>query len=86
MDNNQAVIEENRSIGDVVLGKNVKDKWTTKKTNIQVVEEAAQTRSLVNRLSRQQVVLISHMMKRQGLEHLVITGKLEGKGGKERQR
>ena len=57
-----------------------------KRTNVKVVEEAGLTRSLVNRISKQQATFVGHILRRKGLEHLVITGKMEGRRGRGRQR
>ena len=53
--------------------------WTAKRTNVEVMEEAGLTRSLVNRIRKQQATFVSHILRRKGLEHLVITGKMEGR-------
>ena len=50
------------------------------------MEEAGLTRSLVNRIRKQQATFVGHIMRRKGLEHLVITGKIEGRRGRGRQR
>ena len=53
--------------------------WTAKKTNVEVMEEAGPTRSLVNRIRKQQAMFVGHILRRKGLEHLVITGRMEGR-------
>ena len=60
--------------------------WTAKRTNVEVMEEAGLTRSLVNRNGKQQATFVGCILRRKGLEHLVITGKMEGRRGKGRQR
>ena len=60
--------------------------WTAKRTNVEVMEEAGLTRSLVNRIKKQQATFVGHILRRKGLEHLVITGKMEGRRGRGRQR
>ena len=60
--------------------------WTAKRTNVEVMEEAGLTRSLFNRLRKQQATFVGHILRRKGLEHLVITGKMEGRRGRGRQR
>ena len=60
--------------------------WTAKRTNAEVMEEAGLTRSLVNRIRKQQATFVGHILRRKGLEHLVITGKMEGRRGRGRQR
>ena len=56
--------------------------WTAKRTNVEVMEEAGLTRSLVNRIRKQQATFVGHILRRKGLEHLVITGKMEGRRGR----
>ena len=60
--------------------------WTAKRTNVEVMQEAGLTRSLVNRIRKQQATFVGHILRRKGLEHLVITGKMEGRRGRGRQR
>ena len=60
--------------------------WTAKRTNVEVMEEAGLTRSLFNRIRKQQATFVGHILRRKGLEHLVITGKMEGRRGRGRQR
>ena len=50
-----------------------------KKTNIEVIEEVAQTRSLVNWLRKRQAAFIGHIMTMDTLKHFTSTGKLEGR-------
>ena len=60
--------------------------WTAKRTNAEVMEEAGLTRSLVDRIRKQQATFVGHILRRKGLEHLVITGKMKGSRGRGRQR
>ena len=64
----------------------LKISWIAKRTNVEVMEGAGLTRSLVNRIRKQQATFVGHMLRRKGLEHLVITGKIEGRRGRGRQR
>ena len=64
----------------------LKIQWTAKITNVEVMEEAGLTRSLVNRIRKQQATFFGHILRRKGLEHLVVTGKMEGRRGRGRQR
>ena len=50
------------------------------------MEEAGLTRSLVNSIRKQQATFVRHTLRRKGMEHLVITGKMEGRRGRGRQR
>ena len=60
--------------------------WTQKKSNVAVSKEADARRSLINRRRKRQATFIGHAIRRDGLEHLVTTGMLEGKRGRGRQR
>ena len=60
--------------------------WTAKRTNVEVMAKAGLTRSLINRIRKQQATFVGHKLRRKGLEHLVITGKMEGRRGRGRQR
>ncbi|GFR96371.1 hypothetical protein ElyMa_006296100 [Elysia marginata] len=60
--------------------------WTAKKTNEEVLNETETTRSLINRIRKRQATFVGHIKRREGLENLLTTGKLEGGRGKVRQR
>ena len=60
--------------------------WTAKRTNVEVMEEAGLTRSLVNRTRKQQAGFVGHILRRKGFEYLAIKGKMEGRRGRGRQR
>ncbi|GFO23909.1 endonuclease-reverse transcriptase [Plakobranchus ocellatus] len=60
--------------------------WTAKKTNERVLNEANKRRSLVRTIRQCQATFLGHVMRRGKLEHLVITGKFEGKRSRGRQR
>ncbi|GFN73966.1 retrovirus-related pol polyprotein from type-2 retrotransposable element r2dm [Plakobranchus ocellatus] len=60
--------------------------WTAKKTNERVLNEANKRRSLVRTIRKRQATFLGHVMRRGKLEHLVTTGKFEGKRGRGRQR
>ncbi|GFO02931.1 endonuclease-reverse transcriptase [Plakobranchus ocellatus] len=53
--------------------------WTAKKTNERVLKEANKRRSLVRTIRKRQATFLGHVMRRGKLEHLVTTGKFEGK-------
>ncbi|GFN96228.1 endonuclease-reverse transcriptase [Plakobranchus ocellatus] len=53
--------------------------WTAKKTNERVLNEANKRRSLVRTIRKHQATFLGHVMRRGKLEHLVTTGKFEGK-------
>ncbi|GFN79417.1 RNA-directed DNA polymerase from mobile element jockey [Plakobranchus ocellatus] len=60
--------------------------WTARKTNEEVLKETESTRSLMNRIRRRQAKFVGHIMRREGLENLVTTGRMEGKKSRGRQR
>ncbi|GFO35583.1 endonuclease-reverse transcriptase [Plakobranchus ocellatus] len=60
--------------------------WTAKKTNERVLNEANKRRSLVRAIRKRQATFLGHVMRRGKLEHLVTTGKFEGKRNRGRQR
>ncbi|GFO40788.1 endonuclease-reverse transcriptase [Plakobranchus ocellatus] len=60
--------------------------WTAKKTNKRFLNEANKKRSLVRTIRKRQATFLDHVMRREKLEHLVTTGKLEGKRSMGRQR
>ncbi|GFO09437.1 endonuclease-reverse transcriptase [Plakobranchus ocellatus] len=53
--------------------------WTAKKTNERVLNEANKRRSLVKTIRKRQATFLGQVMRRGKLEHLVTTGKFEGK-------
>ena len=58
--------------------------WTAKKTNEMVLKEAETNRSLMQKIRKQQATFSGHVMRREGLEHFLTTGKTrqEKKQGK----
>ncbi|GFO27491.1 endonuclease-reverse transcriptase [Plakobranchus ocellatus] len=60
--------------------------WTAKKTNERVLNEANKRRSLVSPIRKRQATFLGHLMRREKLEHLVRTGKFEGKRGRQREK
>ncbi|GFN88941.1 endonuclease-reverse transcriptase [Plakobranchus ocellatus] len=60
--------------------------WTAKKTNERGLKEANKRRSLVRTIRKLQANFLGHVMRRGELEHLVTTGKFEGKRSRGRQR
>ncbi|GFO49889.1 RNA-directed DNA polymerase from mobile element jockey [Plakobranchus ocellatus] len=60
--------------------------WTAKKTKERVLNEANKRRSLVRTIRKHQATFLGHVMRRGKLEHLVTTGKFEGKRSRGRQR
>ncbi|GFN88593.1 eukaryotic translation initiation factor 3 subunit f [Plakobranchus ocellatus] len=59
--------------------------WTAKKTNERVLNEANKRRSLVRTIRKRQATFLGHVIRGKP-EHLVTTGKFEGKRSRGRQR
>ena len=51
-----------------------------------VLEEAETNRSLVQKIRKQQATFFGHVMRKEGLEHFLTTGKRDRKRSKGRQR
>jgi hypothetical protein len=49
------------------------------KTNNQVLCEANTDRNLLNKMKQRQCMFIDHVMRGEGMENLITTGKLQGK-------
>jgi len=60
--------------------------WTEKKSNKEVLREAGVEWTLMKRIRQRQLAFVGHIMKRHGLENLVVTGRIEGKRARRRQR
>ena len=60
--------------------------WTAKKTNEEVLTEAQTTRQLMTKIRKRQAKFVGHVIRRNRLEHLVTTGKFDGKRGRGRPR
>ena len=60
--------------------------WTAKKPNETVLKEADTERRLLQKIRKRQATFFGHIMRQEGLEHDITTGKLDGKRCKGRQR
>ena len=60
--------------------------WTAKKSNESVLKDANLERSLIKTIRKRQLTFLGHICRHKGLEHLSITGKIEGKRSRGRQR
>ncbi|GFO37775.1 hypothetical protein PoB_006428000 [Plakobranchus ocellatus] len=67
------------------IKENAPDTLAAKKTNERVLNEANKRRSLVRTIRKRQATFLGHVMRRGKLEHLVTTGKFEGKRSRGRQ-
>ena len=66
--------------------KDAKIPWTAHMTNIEVLRRAQTRKSLLETIRKRQTNFLGHVLRRQTNEHLVITGKIEGKRARGRQR
>merc|ERR1712030_99794 len=61
--------------------------WTEKRTNEDILREAAHARQLLNDIHKRQAKFVGHVLGIERLEHLITTtGKLDGRRGRGRQR
>ena len=60
--------------------------WTEKKSNVAVMSTAGVGRKLMERIRKRQLEFFGYVMRSNGLEKLVITGKIEGKRARGQQR
>ena len=57
----------------MVLERNIEDTMDKKKKDlIELMEEAGQSKSLVNRIRRRRAVFTGHLMRRYSLDHRII--------------
>ena len=60
--------------------------WAEKKTNVNVLKEGNVQRSLLKTIRKRQMEFLGHVCRRRGLEFLSLTGKVEGKRDRGKQR
>ena len=60
--------------------------WTEKKPNENVLREGNVQRSLLKTIRKRQMEFLGHVCRRRGLEFLSLTGKVEGKRDRGKQR
>ena len=60
--------------------------WKEKKSNEVVLDEAHVGRSMLKTIRKRQMQFLGHLNRHKGLEHLALTGKIEGKRGRGRPR
>ena len=64
----------------------LKISWTEKKSNQEVLEMANKERSLMKTIRKRQMKFMGHVYRKGGMEQLSMTGKIEGKRSRGRQR
>ena len=60
--------------------------WTARVTNDDCLKQANETRTLYTTIRQRQTAFLGHVMRREALENIVTTGKIEGKRGRGRPR
>ena len=60
--------------------------WTDRVTNQEVLRRAGTERTLVKEIRKRQLNFLGHVLRKEGVEHLTLTGKIEGKRARGRQR
>ncbi|GFO35995.1 endonuclease-reverse transcriptase [Plakobranchus ocellatus] len=60
--------------------------WTEKKSKEVILKEANLERSLIKTIRQRQLQFLGHVCQHKSLEHLAVTGKIEGKRSRGRQR
>ena len=60
--------------------------YTARVTNQEVLRRASETRTLANNIRKGQAEFFGHVMRREALEHVITTGKIEGRRSRGRQR
>jgi len=68
------------------LRRMLKIPWTEKKSNEEVFQEAGVRRTLLKRIRQRQLAFLGHVLRRQSLENLVVTGRIDGMRARGRQR
>ena len=60
--------------------------WTERVTNERILERMDQERELLKTIRRRQLQFLGHVLRGEGLESLCLTGKIEGRRARGRQR
>ena len=86
LDYNKRHREENRSSRNVVYQTNVKNLMDRKENQCKCIERGEVQRSLLKTIRKRQMEFLGHVCRRRGLEFLSLTGKVEGKRDRGKQR
>lgn len=60
--------------------------WTARTTNEEVLHQVNKIRSLLKNIKRRQLKFVGHVLRKGKLEHLSLTGRIDGKCAPGRQR
>ena len=83
---NQRMIDRIEAVEMWFLRRMLRISWTERKSNREVMEKANYKRGLLSKIRRRQAKFMGHIMRREGMENLVTTGKIDGKRAPGRQR
>ena len=61
-------------------------KWTKKITNEKVLNKTIQKSNVISDISKRQITIVWHIMTKDKLEYLAVTGKIVGKRARGRRR
>ena len=84
MDYQQKNAREIGSHRDVVLRRMLRISWTEKITNAAVLRRAGTARHLMKNILERQMKFLGHVMKKESLEEVSVTGRIEGTRGRGR--
>ena len=68
------------------LRRMLKIKWTDKISNEAVLSESGVTRRILKTIANRQVSFCGHVVRKEGIENLTLTGKIFGKKSRGKQR
>ena len=60
--------------------------WTDRVTNEEVLQRIGMQRTLIKEIRKRQINFLDHILRREKTEHLCLTGKIEGRKSRGRQR
>ena len=60
--------------------------WTNRITNEEVLRRIGMQRTLVKEIRKRQLNFLGHILRKEKIEHLCLTGKIEGRRARGRQR
>ena len=64
----------------------LKISWADRITNQEVLRRAHTERALIREVRKRQINFLGHVLRREGMEHHTLTGKIEGRRARGRQR
>ena len=70
----------------MVIRRMLRIPWADKVTNEEVLQRAAVERKLIGEIRTRQLRFLGHVIRKDGLENLALTGKIEGKRSRGRKR